>query len=86
MLQSCPSIGEEVCDDVAASAYIDDLITITPLKQIYNQGEEATYKITIPSENNYFGNTINLYQKTGVINAWYVEVPLLFLTEINFLI
>jgi hypothetical protein len=57
MLQSCPSIGEEV-----------------------------TYKITIPSENNYFGNTINLYQKTGVINAWYVEVPLLFLTEINFLI
>ena len=71
MLQSCP-IGEEVCDDMGSSAYIGDLITITPLKSTYAQGEEVIYKLNVPSENNYFGNSLNLYQKTGVTNAWYI--------------
>ncbi|RYF13685.1 MAG: hypothetical protein EOO42_18515, partial [Flavobacteriales bacterium] len=76
MLQSCPSIGEEVCDDIEVSAYVDDLITITPLKTVYNLGEEITYKLTIAAENNYFGNNINLYQKTGDANAWYTASSL----------
>lgn len=73
LLQSCPGgVGEEVCNDMEASAYIDDLITITPLKQVYSQGEEITYRLVIPSENNYFGSSVNLYQKTGVKDAWYI--------------
>ncbi len=72
VLQSCPSIGEEVCDGKEASATIPDLITITPLKQIYNQGEEITYQLIIPSQNNYFGNPVNLYQKTGTTDGWYI--------------
>lgn len=72
LLQSCPGVGEEVCNDIEASATVDDLITIYPLKAIYLQGEEVTYRLTIPSENNYFGNTLNLYQKTGVTNSWYI--------------
>jgi hypothetical protein len=78
VLQSCPSIGEEVCDSTEASANIPDLITIIPLKQTYSQGEEITYKLVIPSENNYFGNPVNLYQKTGVIQAWLIGNSALF--------
>lgn len=72
VLQSCPDIGEEVCDNTEASANIPDLITITPLKQVYSLGEEITYQIIIPSENTYFGDPINVYQKTGASNGRYI--------------
>lgn len=72
ILQSCPEVGEEICDDKERSATIHDLITITPIKPIYNQGEEITYQLTIPSQNNYFGNPVNLYEKTGTANGWYI--------------
>lgn len=78
ILQSCPDIGEEVCDGTEGSATIPDLITITPLKQVYNQGEEISYRLLIPSENNYFGNPINLHQKTGVTQAWLIGNSALF--------
>lgn len=72
ILQSCPSIGEEVCDGIEASATIPDLITISPLKQIYNQGDEITYYLAIPSKNNYFGDPVDLYYKTKISNGWYI--------------
>ncbi|QFG52907.1 hypothetical protein [Chryseobacterium sp.] len=68
MLQSCPGIEEE-CNDF--SVPVPDLITITPLKPTYNQGEEIIYKLTIPAQNDYFGSSINLYEKTGDTNSWY---------------
>lgn len=75
MLQSCPGIEEE-CNDF--SVPVPDLITITPLKPTYNQGEEIIYKLTIPAQNDYFGSSINLYEKTGVTHAWLLANSALF--------
>lgn len=72
-LQSCPKLGEEVCDDASKSAHVPDLVSVTPLKPVYNAGDEVIFKLNIPSENNYFSNApVNLYQKTGVSNGWYI--------------
>ena len=75
LLQSCPGLQEE-CND--SSVPVPDLITITPLKPTYNQGEEIIYKLTIPAENDYFGSSINLYEKTGVTHAWLLANSALF--------
>ncbi len=72
LLNGCnPSIiGEEDCDDIGRTAVVENLITITPLKPIYQQGEEIIYSLVIPSQNNYFGNPVDIFQQTNVINGW----------------
>lgn len=65
LLCACPSTENQDCDDAGSQALVDNLITITPLKSIYQQGEEITVKCTIPSENNYFGGvTTNIFDET----------------------
>ncbi|MGB0186515.1 MAG: hypothetical protein ACPF88_06220 [Flavobacteriaceae bacterium] len=59
----CP--GEEDCNDLASNARIPDLVTISPLKTTYKQGDEIILSLTIPSENNYFGTTVDIFKATG---------------------
>ena len=42
-----------------------NVITLTPLKTTYNQGDELILKISLPATNIYFGKEINLYKSTG---------------------
>lgn len=62
-LTGCP--GEEDCFDMGSTAKVDNLITISPLQTTYNQGDTITFKTTIPAQNNYFGEPLNLFEKTN---------------------
>lgn len=63
VLTGCP--GEEDCDDLQATASVPGLLTITPLQQNYNIGDEIIFKTTVPSSNSFFGNQINLIEATN---------------------
>ena len=67
-LTGCP--GEEDCNDIESTTKVDNLISITPLKEIYNKGENIIYKIEIPSENMYFNKVVNLYENTKDNNGF----------------
>jgi hypothetical protein len=75
LLNSCnPSrIGEEDCDYIDRTAVVENLITITFLNPTYQQGEEVIYGLIIPSQNNYFGNSVDIYQQTNLATGWYLE-------------
>lgn len=62
-LTGCP--GQEDCDDLASDITVPNLAIITPLQEVYQQGDEIILSLIIPSENNYFGNTIDIFQETG---------------------
>lgn len=66
-LTGCP--GEEDCYDYGAIARVDDLITLSPLQTVYNQGDVVTFKAIIPSTNAYFGEELNLFEKTDDFDA-----------------
>lgn len=66
-LTGCP--GEEDCFDMGSTARVDDLIKIIPLQATYNQGDVITIKSEIPAQNNYFGEPINLFEKTNDYSA-----------------
>lgn len=67
-LTGCP--GEEDCYDMGATTRVDDLISITPLKEVYSKGENIVYKISIPSQNSYFNEAIDLYESTKDDNGF----------------
>lgn len=67
-LTGCPG-GDDDCFDYGASVRIDNLITISPLQSTYNQGDIITFKTGIPAQNNYFGEPINLFEKTNDLSA-----------------
>ncbi|WP_310555838.1 hypothetical protein [Flavobacterium sp.] len=53
------------CDPIAEGNK-KDLIIISPLQTIYNQGDVINVKVTIPVQNDYFGTTpINIYTLSG---------------------
>jgi hypothetical protein len=66
-LTACP--GEEDCIDISSITRVDNLITITPLKPTYTAGETISFKLEIPSTNGYFGEQMDLFQKTGDLNG-----------------
>lgn len=67
-LTGCPG-GDDDCFDYGATARVDNLITLLPLQSVYNQGDIITLKIIIPTLNNYFGQELNLFEKTNDLNA-----------------
>lgn len=53
-----------------------ELIKISPVQQVYNQGDFITLKLDLPSINNYFdGPSVNLLQSTNDYDA---QLALLF--------
>ena len=48
---------------------VDNLITLLPEKETYNQGEQVTLKLTIPSVNTYFGSEVDLFAETNDAEA-----------------
>jgi len=44
-----------------------DLATIFPIQNVFEKGDTITYKISVPSTNNYFGQEIDLFEKTNDI-------------------
>ena len=47
-----------------------ELIKISPVQQVYNQGDFITLKLDLPAINNYFdGSSINLLQLTNDYDA-----------------
>lgn len=80
LLNSCnPSIfGEEDCNGISRGAIKKDLITISPLNSIYQQGEEVIFKLDIPSQNNYYESPIDIYLQTNASNGRLTTNSLLF--------
>lgn len=60
---ACP--GEEDCFDLGTTSRVNDLILLTPKQTEYSQGDEVTLSLSIPANNSYFGNEINLFHETG---------------------
>ena len=67
-LTGCPG-GDEDCFDYGSTTRVDNLITITPLQTTYNQGDIIVIKSEIPVINNYFGEQLNLFEKTNDFEA-----------------
>jgi len=42
-----------------------DLVTVSPIQNIFEKGDTITYKISVPSTNTYFGEEIDLFEKTN---------------------
>jgi hypothetical protein len=76
-LTGCPG-GNEDCFDYGSSTRVDNLVKITPLQSTYNIGDIITYKIIIPSTNTFFGEQINLFEKTNDFNARIYINPIIF--------
>lgn len=75
----CIPGGEDGCDGYGGPyVFEENLITITPFKSTYQQGEEVVFKIDIPSQNNYFGNPVDIYQQTNLTRGSLVTNSLLF--------
>lgn len=76
-LMGCP--GNEDCNDIEAAARHDGLITLLPLQDHYTPGDVVTYKITIPSNNNFFYTTgLDLYDATEDSHAQLISSTALF--------
>ncbi len=83
-LTGCP--GDEDCFDYGSTARANDLVSITPFQTMYNVGDVITYKINIPATNNYFGEQLNVFEKTNDLNARIYINPIIFLdNEITYL-
>jgi len=67
-LTGCP--GDEDCFDIGSTSRVDDLISLTPLQTNYNHGDIITFKITVPNTNHFFGEQINLFEKTNDYEAF----------------
>ena len=76
-LTGCP--GDEDCSDFGSSTRVDNLITLTPVQTTYNQGDIITLKSEIPASNYYFGDFLNLFDKTNDYNALLVTSSNLFI-------
>ena len=76
-LTGCPG-GDEDCFDYGSTTRVDDLASINPFQSTYNVGDIITYKINIPATNNYFGQELNLFEKTNDYNARAYINPILF--------
>lgn len=66
-LAGCP--GESDCNDTLSIGHKENLIKLIPLQTTYNQGDIVTLKAEIPASNNYFGNSINIFEKTNDYSA-----------------
>ena len=45
--------------------YEENLISLIPLLNTYDKGDQLTLKINIPSTNSYFGNEVDLFESTA---------------------
>ncbi len=64
----CP-IGDIDCNgDNGGNVTVPDLVIIAPLQETYVQNDEIILSLSIPSENNYFGNTVDIFQETQDAN------------------
>lgn len=61
----------------------DKLSTITPLKEVYNVGDEVTYSLIIPSKNNYFDKERDIYKETKSNYGFLVMTNTQFTDNIN---
>lgn len=62
IVYGCPS---ESCNEIDFIAEQYDLVEIGPLQDQISQGTVITLSLEIPATNSYFGQQINLYDKTG---------------------
>lgn len=65
LLYACPGVD---CTK-GMDAYPIGLVKIEPLQSSYQLGDEITYHITIPSTNDFFGRSLDLYSETGVLTT-----------------
>jgi hypothetical protein len=68
-LTGCPG-GDDDCFDYGATVRVDNLLKLSPLQATYNQGQIVTFKILIPATNTYFGEELNLFEKTNDYEAF----------------
>ena len=63
LLTACPSSDED-CDDLRNLAIIPRLIKWEPIQDVYQQGDEITISLEVPSENNYYGRLVDFEEQT----------------------
>ena len=68
-LTGCPG-GDDDCFDYGSTTRVDNLLKLTPLQTTYNQGQIVTFKILVPATNSYFGEELNLFEKTNDFEAF----------------
>jgi len=65
LLMGCP-FGEERCfDDHARVTKMDDLASLAPIRDTFNQGEVITFVLAIPDSVFFYDDFISLINKTG---------------------
>ncbi|RNC83087.1 MAG: hypothetical protein ED557_10245 [Balneola sp.] len=63
------------CEDdcmVIENVYLEEsvsIISLSPLQGAYEAGDDVTLSISVPSSNNYFGESVNLFEETGEESA-----------------
>ncbi len=63
------------CEDdcmVIENVYLEEyvsIISLSPLQEIYDAGDEVSLSISLPASNTYFGDAINLFEETGEESA-----------------
>ncbi len=64
LLYACPNEIESLdqCNLQNRIANVNGLSTITPLQSTYSIGDEVLFSLSVPSENNYFGNVLDIRQ------------------------
>jgi hypothetical protein len=64
LLYACPNeiVSLDQCNLQNRIANINGLSTITPLQSTYSIGDEVLFSLSVPSENNYFGNVLDIRQ------------------------
>ena len=84
-LTGCPG-GDDDCFDYGSTNRVDNLVKIITLQSTYNVGDIITYKIIIPSSNSFFGEQINLFEKTNDFRARIYINPIIFYdNEVSYL-
>jgi hypothetical protein len=68
LIVGCPS-DEADCDDFANYAVVNDLISLEPVQDIYNQGDILTLKLVVSSNNNFYNRPVNFFEETGDRNG-----------------
>lgn len=67
LFMACP--GHEDCNDLGSIAQVPRLITLLPAQETYNQGDQITFKLIVPAQNEYFGQDLNIFDLTNDYEA-----------------
>lgn len=61
LLNNC--FGGEDCNSGLGDIEVNDMLKVTPFSQNYAQGDTITFKLDVPSQNEFFGYDTDIYTR-----------------------